>query len=129
MLYLRLTYILAWKLEDFYYYFFHLALRTLDYYSVAQVLFELTFCYLKMFTFHLMLSINQFDLVLSVSLETMLDYMYIKLHFVSFPQEGEVYRLEHQVQRLETEILRKDVKILQLEKQLQTALYSRTQVR
>ena len=45
------------------------------------------------------------------------------------PQEGELYRLEHQVQRLETENLRKDVKILQLEKQLQTALYSRTQVR
>lgn len=56
-------------------------------------------------------------------------YMYIKLHFALFSQEGELYRLEHQVQRLETENLRKDVKILQLEKQLQTALYSRTQVR
>ena len=55
-------------------------------------------------------------------------YMYIELHFGLSSQEGELYRLEHQVQRLETENLRKDVKILQLEKQLQTALYSRTQV-
>lgn len=56
---------------------------------------------------------------------------YVKLRTLNiglFRQEGELYRLEHQVQRLETENLRKDVKILQLEKQLQTALYSRTQV-